>query len=247
MEFGTLIFTKPERAITDPKLAEQFGFSHAWIPDSHMIWGDVWACMALAAVNTIKIKLGTGVAIATNRIPPVTAEAIGTINELAPGRVILGFGTGHTGRRVMGLPPVKHAVFREEVRAIHNLLQNGEATYNTEGMSKKIKFLHRDRRFINLDGPIPFYVAANGPKTLALAGEFGDGCVTTGVTNPDRDESGLKHIRAGAERAKRKLPAKVPIVSLTHVCVVQPGEDLDSRRLKTMRGPWAVAKHTSLA
>ena len=120
MEFGTLIFTKPQRAITDPKLAEDYGYSHAWIPDSHMIWGDVWACMALAAVNTTKIKLATGVAIATNRIPPVTVEAIGTINEIAPGRVILGFGTGHTGRRVMGLPPVKQAVFREEVRVIHD-------------------------------------------------------------------------------------------------------------------------------
>ena len=87
MEYGTLIFTKPQRAITDPKLAEDFGYSHAWIPDSHMIWGDVWACMALAAVNTSNIKLATGVAIATNRIPPVTVEAIGTINEIAPGRV----------------------------------------------------------------------------------------------------------------------------------------------------------------
>ena len=149
MEYGTLIFTKPQRAITDPKLAEDYGYSHAWIPDSHMIWGDVWACMALAAVNTTKIKLATGVAIATNRIPPVTVEAIGTINEIAPGRVILGFGTGHTGRRVMGLPPVKHAVFREEVRVIHELLRNGEATYNTEGMSRKIRYIHRDRRFIN--------------------------------------------------------------------------------------------------
>ena len=65
MEFGTLIFTKPERAVTDPKLAEDLGYSHAWIPDSHMIWGDVWACMALAAVNTTRIKLATGVAIAT--------------------------------------------------------------------------------------------------------------------------------------------------------------------------------------
>jgi len=60
MDFGTLIFTKPERAITDVKYAEERGFSHAWIPDSHMIWGDIYACMALAAVNTKKIKLGTG-------------------------------------------------------------------------------------------------------------------------------------------------------------------------------------------
>src|SRR5271163_4869521 len=92
MDFGTLIFTKPERAITDVKYAEERGFTHAWIPDSHMIWGDTYACMALAAVNTKTIKLGTGVAIASNRIAPVTVHSIATINQLAPGRVILGFG-----------------------------------------------------------------------------------------------------------------------------------------------------------
>ena len=141
----------------------------------------------------------------------------------------------------MGLPPVKHAVFREEVRVIHDLLRDGEATYNTEGMSKKIRYIHRDRRFISLDGPIPFYVAANGPKTIALAGEFGDGCVTTGVINPERVEAVKKHLQAGAAQAKRKLPDKFPIVTLTHVCVLQPGEDLDSPRVKTMCGPWVMA------
>ena len=246
MEFGTLIFTKPERAITDPKLAEDLGFSHAWIPDSHMIWGDVWACMALAAVNTKKIKLATGVAIASNRIPPVTVEAIGTINQIAPGRVILGYGTGHTGRRVMGLPPVKLADFREEVRVIHDLLQNGEATYNTEGVSRKIRYLHRDRRFISLDGPIPFYVAGNGPKVLGLAGEFGDGAVTTGVVTPQRVADVLAHINAGAARARRKLK-NFPLVSLTHICVLRPGEDLDSPRVKTMAGPWVMANLHAMA
>ncbi len=240
MEFGTLIFTRPQRAITDPKLAEDLGFTHAWIPDSHMIWGDVWACMALAAVNTSKIKLATGVAIATNRIPPVTVEAIGTINELAPGRVILGYGTGHTGRRVMGLPPVKFATFREEVRVIHDLLKNGETTYNTEGMSRKIRYLHRDYRFINLDGPIPFYPAGNGPKVLGLAGEFGDGAVTTGVVTPERMETVMGHIKAGAARAGRTLK-NFPVASLTHVCVLRRGEDLDSPRVKAMTGPWVMA------
>jgi len=246
MEFGTLIFTKPERAITDPKLAESLGYTHAWIPDSHMIWGDVWACMALAAVNTKSIKLATGVAISTNRIPPVTVEAIGTINQLAPGRVILGFGTGHTGRRVMGLPPVKQSVFREEVRVIRDLLKTGEAMYSTEGVTRKIKFLHLDRGFINLEGPIPFYVAANGPKTLGLAGEFGDGAVTTGVTHPDRMADVVKSIQAGFARAGRK-PVNFPIVSLTHVCVLKPGEGLDSPRVKMMTGPWVMANLHAIA
>ena len=246
MDFGTLIFTKPERAISDVKYAEDRGFSHAWIPDSHMIWGDTYACMALAAVNTKKIKLGTGVAIATNRIPPVTVHSIATINQLAPGRVILGFGTGHTGRRVMGLPPVKHAEFREQVRVIRDLLQDGEAIYNTEGLSRKIRYLHRDRRFINLDDRIPLYVAANGPKTLALAGEFGDGAITTGITDADRVGAVRKSLEAGAAKAGRSA-AKMPLVSLTHICVLRPGEQLDSPRVKAMTGHWVMASFHAIA
>jgi 5,10-methylenetetrahydromethanopterin reductase len=246
MEFGTLIFTKPERAMRDVPYAEERGFTHAWIPDSHMIWGDTYACMALAAVNSKKIKLGTGVAVASNRIPPVTVQAIATINQLAPGRTLLGFGTGHTGRRVMGLPPVGHAEFREQVRVIHDLLKGGEADYRTENQEHRIRFLHRDLRFINLDDPIPFYVAANGPKTLALAGEFGDGVITTGVATPDRVAAVRKQAEAGAARAGRSA-AQMPIVSLTHVCVVRPGEAFDSPRVKAMTGPWVMASMHAIA
>ena len=211
MEFGTLIFPKPERAITDPAYAEKRGFTHAWIPDSQMIWGDTYACMALAAVNTKRIKLATGVAIASNRIPPVTAHSIATINQLAPGRTILGFGTGHTGRRVMGFPPVRHADFRQQVRELRDLLRSGETIHRAEGMERKVRFLHRDLRFINLDDPpIPLYVAANGPKTLALAGEFGDGIITTGVMAPERVGAVLRHVEDGSKRAGRSAP---PLVS----------------------------------
>jgi alkanesulfonate monooxygenase SsuD/methylene tetrahydromethanopterin reductase-like flavin-dependent oxidoreductase (luciferase family) len=240
MEFGTLIFTKPDRIAHDVPHVEARGFSHAWIPDSHMIWGDTYACMAIAATCTKRIKLGTGVAVASNRIAPVTVHSIATINQLAPGRTILGFGTGHTGRRVMGLPPVRHEDFREQVRVIHDLLKIGEANYQTEGLERKIRYLHRDRRFINLDDKIPFYVAANGPKTLALAGEFGDGIITTGVATPERVAAVRRHAQAGASKAGRDA-SKLPIVSLTHVCVLKPGEAIDSPRVKAMTGHWVMA------
>ena len=246
MNFGTLIFTKPERAITDVKFAEDHGFSHAWFPDSHMIWGDPFACMALAAVNTEKIKLGTGVVVASSRIAPVTVHSIATINQLAPGRVILGFGTGHTGRRVMGLPPVKRAEFREQVRLIHDLLGDGEGIYNTEGVSRKIRFLHRDRRFIDLDHKIPFYVAANGPKSLALAGEYGDGVLTTGIIDADRMAAVRKSIDAGAAPIGRNAD-NLPIVSMTHICVLRPGEKVDSPRVKAMTGPWVMVHFHAIA
>src|SRR5271155_2083324 len=63
MELGTLIFTKPQRAISDTQRAEERGFAQAWFPDSHMIWGDAYVCMALAAANTKSIKLGTGISV----------------------------------------------------------------------------------------------------------------------------------------------------------------------------------------
>ncbi len=246
MEFGTLIFPKPRNAISDVPFAEQRGFDVAWMPDSHMIWGDTYACLALAAVNTKKIKLATGVAIATNRIPPVTVHSIATINEIAPGRVMLGFGTGHTGRRVMGLPPVKMADFREQVRLIASLLRSGEAEYATEGLRRKIRYLHRDLRFINLDDRIPFYIAGNGSKIIEMAAEFGDGLVTTGVSAPERLAKVQGHLKIGAERAGRKLQ-NFPIVSLTHVCVLQPGEKLDSPRVVKETGHWVMASFHAMA
>ena len=240
MEFGTLIFTKPQRAISDTRLIEKLGFTHAWFADSQMIWGDVYACMALAAVNSDRIKLATGISVASNRIPPVTVHSIATINEIAPGRVMLGFGTGHTGRRVMGLPPVRFGDFRDQVRVIRDLLRDGEAIYNTEGLGRKIRYLHRDRRFINLDDAIPLYVAANGPRALGVAGELGDGIITTGVATPERLEAVFRHAGEGARKAGRVLMRRLPCVSLTQVMVTRPGEPLDSPRVIQMVGPWVI-------
>ena len=99
MDFG-ITFPSYIRAYHDAKLAEDYGFTHAWFYDSHMCYSDVYASMALAAEHTRHLKIGSLVSILGNRIAPVTAHSVATINELAPGRVILGVGTGFTGRDV---------------------------------------------------------------------------------------------------------------------------------------------------
>src|ERR1700683_184646 len=88
----------------DMTVAEDLGFTSAWFYDSQMLYSDIYATMTLVAERTKRIKIGTGIVVPSNRIAPVTAHSIATINQLAPGRVMLGIGTGFTGRNMMGLP-----------------------------------------------------------------------------------------------------------------------------------------------
>src|ERR1700674_5155639 len=131
------------------KVAEDLGYDRAWVPDSQMIWSDCFATLALAAVNTKRIHIGTGVAIPGTRIAPVTAHSIATINQLAPGRVFLAIGTGETAMRVMGQHPMPLTGFREYLRVVRTML-NGEAVNSSfGGVAREITFLRRDRHFTN--------------------------------------------------------------------------------------------------
>src|SRR4029450_13312104 len=177
MEFGVFVATK----IDDWQLireAEALGYDRAWVPDSQMIWSDCYATLGLAAANTTRIKLGTGVAIPGTRIAPVTAHSIASINRLAPGRVFLGIGTGHTAMRVMGMAPMRIRDFREYLRVVRGLLHGEEVEYTLNGVTRSLQFLQRGPCFINVEDRIPIYVAANGPLALKVAGEFGDGLVS---------------------------------------------------------------------
>src|SRR5262249_56041499 len=87
--------------------AEGVGFAHAWFYDTQMLSADCFVAMGAAAVNTWRIRLGTGVLVPSNRIAPVTANALATLNRLAPGRIDFGIGTGFTARRAMGFGAIK--------------------------------------------------------------------------------------------------------------------------------------------
>src|SRR5258707_2754806 len=106
MDFGCVFFASPD-AYKDVALAEKMGFTHGWLYDSQMLGSDVYAALALCAVNTRRLIIGPGVTNPLSRIAPVTACAIATINALAPGRVVLGIGTGHTARRTLGMPAAR--------------------------------------------------------------------------------------------------------------------------------------------
>jgi alkanesulfonate monooxygenase SsuD/methylene tetrahydromethanopterin reductase-like flavin-dependent oxidoreductase (luciferase family) len=243
MEFGIGIDTHIDKWDL-VRYAEELGYDRAWVPDSQMIWSDCYATLALAAANTRRIKLGTGVAISGTRIAPVTAHSIATINRIAPGRTFLGIGTGHTAMRVMGHDPMPLREFREYLRVVRALLHGEAVEYTWRGRTREIQFLHRDRHFINLDDPIPIYVAANGPKACELAGEFGDGWIIAGGID-GRVSGRMARVRAGAERAGRTLPPTFHTVSLTSSCVLRPGESLTTRAGNCAASPTMPFRHSS--
>jgi alkanesulfonate monooxygenase SsuD/methylene tetrahydromethanopterin reductase-like flavin-dependent oxidoreductase (luciferase family) len=196
-----------------------------------MIWSDCYAVLALAAAHTSTLRLGTGVAIAGTRSAPVTAHSIASINRLAPGRVFLGIGTGHTAMRVMGFDPVKPREFREYLRVVRGLLRGEEVEYTHGGETREIQFLHRELGFVDVEHEIPIYVAANGPLALRAAGAYGDGRISAGGEPPDRVRGCLEVIRAGAEGVGRSLPHAYHSAALSFSCVLEPGERLDSDRV----------------
>jgi len=240
VKFGAMI--QPRIDDLDlPRDIERLGYDSLWIPDSHMISSDCYAVMALAAVNTSRIRIGTGVSIAGTRIAPVTAAAIATINRLAPGRTFLGLGTGHTAMRTMGFDPIPPREFREYVRVTCDLLRNGEAEFRWRGRTRHIELMNRHLGLIDIDHAIPVYIAANGPQALRIAGEFGDGRVSADNEPAEIYPHSMAVVRDAARAAGRELTASFHTATLAFACVLRPGETLRSERVIEQVGPMSVA------
>jgi 5,10-methylenetetrahydromethanopterin reductase len=210
--------------------AENLGYTHAWVTDSPIIRSNCWAVLALAARETRTIKLGTGVAVPGLRLAPVAANGIATINRLAPGRCFLGLGTGHTGMRMLGQRPMRLGPFREYVQVVRGLLRGEEVDYTLDGETHPIRFQMREHRFIDLEHEIPVYVAGFGPKAQALAGELGDGLVSSlprGGTVPAM----LANVCRGASKAGRTLPSDFLVSTIVTLAMLEPGEAPDSERI----------------
>lgn len=240
MEFSVII----DPNINDWDLiryAEELGYDRAWVPDSQMIWSDCYAILALAAVNTRRIKIGTGVSIPGTRIAPVTAHSIATINQLAPGRVFLGLGTGHTAMRVMGQNPMPVREFREYLRVLRALLGGEAVDYTYRGRTQEIQFLHRERRYLNLDNHIPIYVAANGPKACEATGAYGDGWVTIGGDS-DEISSRLEQIQGGAQAIGRTIGDDFFTSFLTAPSILRSGDKLTDDRVIDEIGSWVTTE-----
>lgn len=174
------------------RTAEESGFDTIGIGDSQSLYRETFLTSALCAQETTRVKFGPRVINPMTRHPAVSASGAATLQEIAPGRVLLGIGSGDSSVHNAGVRPARMAEMRDYTLAIRSMLTTGEAEYQDE----TTKFTW---------GPVdvPLYVAASGPKTLELAGEIADGVIVQTGLLPDVIEDSLACIRRGADRAGR--------------------------------------------
>lgn len=167
--------------------AEDAGFSFALVSDHYHPWIDaqghspfVWSVLGAIAQSTRGIQVGTGVTCPIQRIhPAIVAQAAATVASMMPGRFFLGVGTGERlNEHVIGEPwPLVHhrrAMLREAIEVIRELWRGEQTT------SEGDYFTVEDARVYSLPPTAPpIYVAASGEESATLAGESGDGVITT--------------------------------------------------------------------
>jgi 5,10-methylenetetrahydromethanopterin reductase len=175
MDFGIALAPAADSWRTVQR-AEQLGFSHAWLYDTQLLCADVFVAMALAAANTRRITIGPGVLVPSNRIAPVAANGLASLNRLAPGRIALGIGTGFTARLTMGQGPMKLSALRQYLRVVRGMLRGETVEWSDEdATAHKVRFLNPEAGLIDIDAPIPVHLSAFAPKARAMAARECDG------------------------------------------------------------------------
>jgi 5,10-methylenetetrahydromethanopterin reductase len=219
--------------------AEAMGYAFCWAFDTPMLRSNPFVLLGIAAARTRTIRIGVGVAVSGLRAAPETANAIATVNCLAPGRTFIGLGTGNTAMRTLGRRPMRLKAFAQYVRVVRALLA-GEATdYVSDDGAHEIRFDAPGAGYLDIDAPVPVHLGGFGPRAQALAGELGDG-LFTGFPRGGTITQALANARIGATRAQCSMTG-FTTTALVNVLMLEAGETLESARVIAECGPSIMA------
>ncbi len=237
MKFGVLV-TPGAHAQALVRKAEALGFDSAFFVDSPVIFGDPFVSMATAAVQTERIALAVGVTNPLTRPAPVAAASIAALNALAPGRIILGIGVGDSATQAMGQRRATLAELEAFVQQVRSLLRGEEAEVKLTTGSALVRFLNRSRPWVNLEDPVPVYVASSAPKGLHQAGRIADAVILGGVTDPSLLEACRSHLDAGASESGRQAGSlEIVVTPSVYITAEEPTFD----HLRDALGPKSLA------
>jgi len=232
LTFGVTVLPDPpyQRFLELIQLAEQHGFEYGWTYDSHILWQESYASLALAADRTERIKLGHFVTNPGIRDPTVTASWYATMQDISNGRMVMGIGRGDSSRRVVGLKPVKVAEFERRCAMLKDLMNGRKVAWNDKEL---------ELTWVRDELPdIEMWIAGYGPKALAVAGRIGDGVIIQ-LADPQIIQWIMETARASAEEAGRDPAALKCIVGApSHI-----SDDLADAREQVRWFPAMVSNH----
>lgn len=187
------------------RYAEEKGFEAVWQAESRLV-REATVPMAAFASVTERIKVGSGVVDCWSRNPARLAATFSTLDDLAPGRVILGIGAWWDPlARKVGISRARPLqAMREIVTAVRALLANEMVTMHGDFVhldGVELDYVYQERR----PKDVPIYIGATGMKMMELTGEIADGVVLNYLVSPTYNKQAMERLAAGAERAGRSV------------------------------------------
>ena len=206
VDFGVVLQNDPPawRVVELARHAEAHGFTHVWTFDSHLLWQEPFVVYSQILSATHRVRVGPMVTNPATRDWTVTASLFATLNDMFGNRTICGIGRGDSAVRVINGRPAPLATLREAIAVIRGLANGETVTYN--GARLRFPWGAASR--------LPMWVAAYGPRALALTGEVADGFILQ-LADPDITAWSVAAVRKAAEDAGRD-PADIT------VCVAAP-------------------------
>lgn len=207
----------PVRLISLTKLVEECGYHSFWYADE-VFYRDVFVGLALIASESRRLKLGPFVVNPYSRHPLILANSIASVDEIAPGRVILGLGAGAGCFRPMGIGREKPVTrLKETIQVIRRLLAGERVTFS--GSQVKVT----DAQLAYSASPsIPIAVASRGRRMLEMAGEVADMVVISSLVAPLALARAVSFVDQGSRRRELK-DSTAPVYLRLDMC---PADDL---------------------
>jgi 5,10-methylenetetrahydromethanopterin reductase len=187
------------------RYAEERGFEAVWQAESRLV-REATVPMAAYAAVTERIKVGSGVVNNWTRNVGLLAATFSTLDDLAPGRVILGIGAWWDPlASKVGIRRTKPLrAMRETVETVRRLLAMERVTFHGEFVDVtdiEIDIVHGERA----PKDVPIYIGATGMRMMELAGEIADGVVLNYMVGPVYNRAAMDALEAGAARAGRTV------------------------------------------
>lgn len=185
--------------------AEDRGYEAVWQAESRLA-RDATIPMAAFAAVTDRIKIGAGVVNNWTRNAALMASTFSTLDDLAPGRILLGLGAWWEPlASKVGVDRRKPlTAMREMIYVVRALLNDERVSFDGEFVKLdgvELDYVYHERR----PKDVPIYLGATGMKMMELGGEIADGLLLNYLVSPEYNKRAIEHIGIGAERAGRSL------------------------------------------